>query len=330
MRDELAALVQGADLPEEWPEGSQAGWFAKPSEDLDPRVVDPDTGKLRRDLRVSLIGILDDFWGTRYRDHRSWSTLWLAGSALAWQWEGRGEPDLDMLIGVNVSKFRQANPEWGKVPEHDLAAHFNGEFDRDLEPHTSNLFGGWEVTWYVNPGGSDIRDINPYAAYDLTHDEWTVEPVEVDANWDPSTMIEPSWWRPVKEEIEKARGLARAIYEARSDLQRPATDPRRLNALVTIQNAVLEAERLFVDIHAGRRNAFSKGGKGYYDYFNFRWQAHKRYGTIKILHTLKQLRGQASKLHETKTYGSPLVDPQKLRSEVVNKPVVDWYRKKLG
>lgn len=495
-----AALGGGVDVPA-GPDGPPTGYFSAPQGTLDPKVINPE-GKLRSDVRSTLMRLLYDFWGQRYNAPEVWSTAWLAGSALAWQWSDRKAPDLDVLIGVNMGAFKANNPRFAGLPEATLATMWNKEFDNELEPFTDGVYigevqeelpstlkpallkgvggrsaqeggapgttngivgtgiqstvlsggqppagvtaspsgsaqpvgprasrflaegagsatpitsstrsgstdsastgspasdtknwyeskmagaqtaggnpatsselttttppasyegssaanatsgsgilgttlrvssepfntsdglanGPWSITFYVNPGAEDIRSINPYAAYDLTHDEWTVNPIDLPSDWDPVTQVDPSWWASVQLEIDKAKDLA---AEARSALDEiaawPDNDPHRVNAETRLSNTVDEAAALFKDVHARRKEAFSRQGQGYFDYTNFRWQAFKRAGAVKSLHTLASYALQAKRTQQIDLYGEVLLGPEDSRAiaSLIGTPYARLFR----
>ena len=153
---------------------SATSYFSAPEEDLDPRLFTGHhlNGWVRNGILQLLFGFLND----AYRHSDLWCHVWLAGSGVSYQWSAAREPgDLDVLIGVNYVQFRKAHPEYVGLSDVEISKMLNEDFRNNLQPETEN-WNGFEVTFYVNPGATDIRTINPYAAYDLTHDEWTVNP----------------------------------------------------------------------------------------------------------------------------------------------------------
>src|SRR5881227_3059425 len=88
-----AAAAGPVDLTE-----GQSGYFSAPSNVLDPRLFDGD--EIRHEVRVWIINTLYDYWRQHYRLPIAWSTVWLAGSGISYQWQAaRGNGDLDVLIG---------------------------------------------------------------------------------------------------------------------------------------------------------------------------------------------------------------------------------------
>jgi hypothetical protein len=172
-------------------------------------------------------------------------------------------------------------------------------------PKTRN-WEGYELTYYVNEQ-SDIRDINPYAAYDLVGDIWTVEP---DKN--PEPPYSRAWEQKTNRDYEMARELVSRHSSALEEV-RGATNPaHRLNAERKLKLATEQASTFFDDIHAGRKVAFSKIGAGYSDFNNYRWQAGKRSGAVQALRAIKDAKTEADKQQQLQTYGIELPDTDTL------------------
>lgn len=294
-----------------------SGYYAPPEEQLDPRVI--ARGKVRPELRRRLLTALYDFWGTRYVDPHRWSRAWLAGSALAWQWSGRGTPDLDVLIGVDRVKFIDANPNFEGWTDAQIAGWLTDELKSGLDPLTANMVVPgtatvpsqvFEATYYVNPAAADIRAINPYAAYDLTSDEWTVKPDRPPQDWDPRKQFPAEWWSFVDSEIESVHKLVDRYNDLASQIS-TAAGPARVSLEAHLGSVIEQGSALFDDVHKSRRQSFSPGGGGYYGYENFRWQAHKHYGTVDPLHALATLRATASQQRQSELYGATIADPTK-------------------
>jgi hypothetical protein len=69
---------------------------------------------------------------------------------------------------------------------------------------------------------------------------------------------------------------------------------------------------LFDDIHAARRLAFSSTGQGYSDFYNYRWQAGKKYGTVPALRQMHEYWQASKKKEADETYGIELPDTDTL------------------
>ena len=261
-------------------------YFSPPAEVMNP-VLFEDDGSFKQDVRQELLTLLDDFWSHRYNRWQEWATVWIAGSAVTSQWKREGLGDLDILIGVDFEKFLLWHPMYRFYSEESLAQAFNREFKEELWPETENLFGH-EVTWYVNPGAADIRAINPYAAYNLTADEWTVPPPDLPENWSYESF--PVEWRlAAEDDYERVSSLHDRWAKAREALLH-LSGPRRVTAEAEAGRLEREAQSVWDEIHGGRRNAFNQGlfrGAGFFDFANFRWQAGKTLGTIALLQEMR-------------------------------------------
>lgn len=298
----LSAVEKTAAQPSITPGGS--GYFSTPEKVLDPRLFQGQ--HLLPEVRQWVLSTFYDYMDQHYKGARSWSTVWAAGSGISYQWAAdRSNGDLDILIGVDFPHFYAVNKEYAGTPEEDMADIFNRGLHTDLWPKTTNYLGVFEATFYINPGGKDIRDINPYAAYDITHDQWTVTPPVLPS--DPSSLY-PAEYR---EAVGAEQSLARTLVDRHAELRRvteasPENSPGWVNAVHGLGLVATQARALFDSIHLGRKNAFGEQGKGYGDYYNYRWQAHKQAGTVQALAALSQIDKDARGAWETQTYGSPL------------------------
>lgn len=286
------------------PSSGESGYFSSPEERLDPKLFNGD--KIRPEIRSWIVNTLYRYWETKYHRPRDWSTVWIAGSGISYQWAAsRGNGDLDILIGVDYDEFFSANPEYSAFDQVDLSAIFNQQLHEDLWPQTAetNLGGGvFETTWYVNPNSTDIRDINPYAAYDLSHDTWTVRPPE-GAAFDHS----PAFYQYAESEAQTARDLVSRYNDVSSQAKgsNPGS-PGWHNAMRQAELLVSQASTLYDSIHLGRKQAFAPGGSGYGDYYNFRWQYHKKQGTAQALHAVAQSHHDALEEYQQNIYGGPI------------------------
>jgi hypothetical protein len=283
---------------------SSTSYWSAPEQALDPNLFSGT--HVLPEVRTSLLRQLYGYWDRRYRNPEGWSTVWIAGSGASYQWSAARDPgDLDVLIGVDYGRFRRANPGYAGLSDEEISGNFNDEFRADLDPKTEHFPIGsarFEVTWFVNPHATDIRSIHPYAAYDLSHDEWTVPP-------DP-TMQAPSsteWDARAQQDLTAARDILDRYNRAHA-LLAVADDPgHRLNVAVELRAALNAGAKLFDDIHSGRHAAFDEDGQGYNDYANFRWQASNRNGVVPAMRDLKAERGSL--------YGEAPVEADKLLIE---------------
>ena len=303
----LAKVLEGLGPVTDKEGGS--GFFSHPSQMLDPDLFDGT--HLKPAVRDWILNEYFSFMGKTLHEPKSWSTVWLAGSGISYQWAAdRSNGDLDVLIGVNMDKFDEHNPDYVGLTEDEIADHVNTILKNRLWPKTSATKIGskvYEVTFYVNPGAADIRDIKPYAAYDVSHDRWTVHPPLLDG--DPGKDYPKDWWDHVNRERDMADALVKRYNNLSSNLSvQSLGSPQWSNSLSAMSLVVDQAKTLFDDIHLGRKNAFGQNGSGYGDFYNFRWQAHKRFGTMQALAALSQARHDARDAFERDQYGEPLDD----------------------
>jgi len=279
-------------------EPSKTSYFSAPGAGLDPRLI--RSGKLVPAVRSSIMRILFEHMQRHYKNPESYTHIWLAGSGVSYQWEASRLPgDLDCLVGINYVKFRESNQEYAGFSDAEIAANFNEGFNAELMPKTRN-WEGYELTYYVNQQ-SDIRDINPYAAYDLTLDEWTVKP---DTN--PQPPYSRAWEQNVQRDSEMAEEMINRYHNALDEARKSNNLAHKLNAERKLQNAVEQAVAFYDDIHTGRKAAFSKTGAGYSDYNNYRWQAGKKSGIVPALRTIKDLKTASDSKEQLKVYGTEL------------------------
>jgi hypothetical protein len=328
----FSRVLQNEDPVVQAEEGT-SGYWGKPVPSFDPRLIDEQTGGVRDDIRLQVLNELYNFWSGLYNEPEQWSTAWVAGSALSHQYSEHNQPDLDVLVGVDYTTFYEHNPQYRGLSEAALAARFNDEFHRLLWPQTENFLGTFELTFYVNPGASDIRAINPYAAYNLNANEWTVQPVEVPEDWDPRTYFPNEWWRTLDTDVASATALV-GQYRRVSDAVRrlPTGDPVQLSHLAELRRIGQRAADMFEDIHGGRRRAFNDMGQGFFDYNNLRWQVHKRAGTVKALNTIAAVHKDARRFQQGELYGEELAGAQEALTKAQVHAALGstaWYRKKM-
>jgi len=292
---------------------SSTSYFSKPETELDPRLFIGTT--LRPWVRNGIKRFLFEHLGIRYTNPDRWVSMWLAGSGVSYQWSASRDPgDLDCLIGINYPVFRQYNQEYVGLSNEEIAKMFNESFYESLMPKTKS-WEGYELTYYVNPQ-SDIRDINPYAAYDLMSDSWTVFP---DKN--PELPYSRSWEQRSKKDYDTAIELVSRYTQALSEVRSNASNTAyRINAEKRLQTIVDQAVAFYEDIHAGRKVAFSKIGGGYSDFNNYRWQAGKRSGAVHALKAIKEYKDLNEEEKQLDTYGIELPDADTLiRRAATNK-----------
>ena len=297
--DGLGSFVGPVDL-----QASPTSYFSTPSEELDPELFDGIT--LKGWVRNGILNLLFDFLGETYRHSDLWTTVWIAGSAVSFQWSAQRDPgDLDVLIGVDYIQFRRAHPEYTGLSDVEISKMLNEDFREHLQPDTKD-WNGFEVTFYVNPGATDIRTINPYAAYNLTHNEWTVFPTREGA---PHNAV---WEEMAKKDYTKTSEIISRYSQALADMHGSQNDAARRNSEFRLQSSLMQASMLFEDIHHARRYAFSQSGHGYSDFYNYRWQAGKKYGTVPALRKMSDYWSAYKAQQAEQTYGVELPDTQTL------------------
>jgi hypothetical protein len=276
----------------------ESGYFSKPTETLDPYLFEGT--HLKPDVRTRLINLLLDYLDSRYRDANSWTRIWLAGSGISYQWSAaRGNGDLDVLFGLDYDKFVQSNPRFAYDTREEIAEQIDADLRTNLWPSTAYIsfpltdddlynYNHYEVTFFLNPGvgagKEDIMNIHPYAAYDLTQDEWTTKPAKSGS---------PVFQHP--EEFARAADLniqtTQAIVDRYNAVQREEAQtlpgsPYAVNAAAHKRLIVEEARNLLDSIHLGRRAAFTGNGEGYGDYYNYQWQRAKQDGLVMALNNI--------------------------------------------
>jgi hypothetical protein len=218
------------------------------------------------------------------------------------------------------------NENYRGLSSTEMADEINQELHADVWPQTAQTLIGtsgqpntaaptmgfhgiFEVTFYVNATGSDIEDIHPYAAYNLTSDAWTVKPPVLPE--DPKTLYPKEWWDYVEDERRLADALIQRYNHVQGALRTTVHGgPGWSSNGRNLQVVADQIGALYDDIHLGRRAAFGEQGEGYGDFNNFRWQAHKKFGTAQALHEVWSARHTGKTDYETDTYGQPLTNAQ--------------------
>jgi len=296
--DYYEALVSNASPIEQEP--GSTSYFSRPSGVLDPRLIKDN--KVIGHVRSAILSTLFTYLGKSYQDPESWCNVWLAGSGVSYQWAAARLPaDLDCLIGVDYIKFRQSNNRYTGLSNQEIASMLNEGFGEELNPSTSEFMDEFELTFYVNVR-SNITEIKPYAAYSLTSDDWTVQPVI------ETPYRSADWETKAKRDEVLAKGILNRYQKALNDLSAAQNDAARINAESALKLAVDQGAALFDDIHQGRKYAFSPAGQGYIDYANYRWQAGKSSGIVPALKRFKEVSKQSKHDFAAQTYGVQLPD----------------------
>ncbi|MGW1436932.1 hypothetical protein ACWD7M_16980 [Streptomyces griseus] len=227
-------------------------FFAPGKKDLDPRLFDGD--RMRPEVRQHLLSLLNGFWAPKYGDTwQTWARVYLAGSEAS-HFYGNG--DLDILIGIDHEALNRHVDAFTGEPDRAVDDRLTDELrhglndDARMLPGPDGETGPWENTWYVNPDSYDIRDIKPYAAYDITRDEWAVRPVEVPDDFGPEKLPESTW-----DVFDALKTLIKAVGELPEGVRER------------------EGAALYDYLHTDRHSAFGPDGTGLYDPANATWKA---------------------------------------------------------
>lgn len=280
--------------------GSETSYFAEPAEGLDPKLF--DGMHLKPSIRNGLLSLVFSFLSERYALPELWCKVWLAGSGASYQWSAQRQPaDLDVLLGIDYVQFRKAHPRFAGLSNAEISAMLNEEFYNDLQPEIAH-WNDYEVTVYSNPGATDITVIKPYAAYDVTHDEWTVYPKRGSIPHNPKAEAK------AKKDYDFATDIVSRYSAGLTAMQAAQNDAARRNAEQQVTSALSQASALYEDIHSGRKIAFSQSGEGYADINNYRWQAGKRLGTVQALKQMHTFWSETQGSQAKQTYGVELPD----------------------
>lgn len=217
---------------------------------LDHRLFDAD-GHLKPDVRKYIMSSVQRILFASH-DWSRWAIVYFAGSEAS-EWTSdtlEGNNDFDVLIGVDYPGFRRANPQYAHMSSQAITDLFNQGFRQFNGPVMLTIdgkkYGPFDRTTYVNPDSYDIRKIKPYAAYNVSSDEWTVKPPHL-PHWSLSELP-----RAVQQVLRAASNYAHHVLTL--------PEPER-----TQQGAAL-----FDSWHSDRSRAFSDKGEGWWDIANLR------------------------------------------------------------
>jgi hypothetical protein len=288
-------------------------YFSDPEPDLDPILFDGT--HLRSDIRSWILGTVYPFLEKYYVDPRNWARVWIAGSGISYQWAANRDPaDLDVMLGLDYVRFRQANPAFAGLTNAEISQKINRRMIEELWPEVSDIDidgDSYDMTVYINPGVSThpdgIKFINPYAAYDVSADEWTVIPEK-----HPVIPKNPSWEMSVDSDTRRAENIVREYGKAVREIQNAQNNAHRVNAENRLGQILEAADAWFAELHANRRAAFGPAGHGYADFANYRWQSGKRSGAMKAMRRLREYRKARMKATDYERYGMELPDTDTL------------------
>lgn len=307
----LLAAAQAVSVPA-MGEGS-SGYFSAPAATLDPALFDGD--RITHEALNALLGPVTRWLSQRYVV--AWAQVhphfWLAGSGVTYQWNAdRGNGDLDVMVGFDPAAFIGANPQFASWGVADLVSQLNAEMKATLWPATAaTVISGkvFEVTYFWNIGvtGSpdSIKNIHPYAAYDLSQNCWTVRPPQLPEN--PALLYPASWGDTSDGDAQAAKTLWNQYQAAIGGLNAyPEGSIPWHDAGRNLNHVTQQSRSLFDSIHYGRHAAFTDQGTGYGDYANYRWQRAKQSGAVGVLRAIAEIGETARRAEETEQYGAPI------------------------
>lgn len=308
--DRLAQTLHPADLREE-----ATSYYSTPEKELDPKLF---TGRevLRPNIRSGVLSTLYGFWRSRYNDPEAWSTVFLAGSGVSYQWSAARSPgDLDCLIEVDWVTFRRLNDDYEDLGDEELGTLLNHEMQQQLWPTTAN-WHGYETTFYINVGR--LADLHPYAAYNVTSNSWLVSP-----NPHATAPKKALWDHLIQQDLDLAKDIIASYNKAYSEVEGTTNPGLRLNAEITLRTAAAKGAALFDDIHSARKRAFAPGGEGFDDFNEARYKTAKAHGIMAAFREMKEELQEAQLLNDKGTYG---VDLPNARDVLVRAAVARRYR----
>jgi len=293
-------------------------YFSSPSDHLDPALFDED--KLKDSVRTPLISAVSETLHKAGLNHPdTWLLIWLTGSGITYQWADNH--DLDVQIGIQYDKFLNANPQFKWVSITDVENRINNYLRTFLWPKMENAtFDGkqFTVTYFWNSYvESDIMLINPYAAYDIMKDNWVQKPPSVPS--DPKTLYPEAWFGAASDDEHSSVRISSVYSDASRELAAYAPgSPNYVNAQSRMNLMAAQAQSLYDDIHKGRQQAFVPGGKGYFDWHNFRWQQSKESGTKDRLKGVIHVHDQVKRAQDVALYGKPIASAQEALEDAMN------------
>lgn len=300
-----------------------SGYFSQPALILDPQLF--EGMELKPLVSETILRLFFGYMSTRYNNAPLWTMAWLAGSGISYQWAAdRGNGDLDVLFGIDYTKFVDDNPEFSGLDRYDIAYIINDDLRNNLWPRTAmTTFSAgerpYEITYYLNYDTENyddsIKQIHPYAAYNLTEDHWTVPP---EAN--PIREV-PHQYEEQAQRNRESADLLRGHYDhARMLLSSEVPQsPRWHDALRVLKAVASQAQALFDQIHSNRKQAFDAQGEGYHDFYNYQWQAAKRDGIVNTLSQISKAAEAEQEFRDTQLYGAPIEsDPRRLLNAAMN------------
>lgn len=218
--------------------------FGKTQDELNEELWDGD--RLKPKVRSALLERLNRSLKDFDQNWHQWVKAYFAGSMASLWW---GNNDLDILVGVDYDKARHQVGGFADLSNEEIKDILNAKFRETFnDPEYDAPWNDetYELTAYNNLNSYDIRDIRPYAAYEMLENMWYVKPPHL-PHWSPSEFPQGTGlWSYIN-------GMANAI---KGVLEMP--DP----------HGPRQAKALWDFLHADRGNAFGDEGYGWYDTSN--------------------------------------------------------------
>lgn len=238
--------------------------FGKTHEELNEELWDGD--RLKPSVRTPLLERLNRTLKDFDQNWHQWVRAYFAGSMASLWW---GNNDLDILLGINYDKARHQGKGFDGLSNEEIQQKINTVLRSDFNDPEYNAPWNeetYELTGYNNLGSYDIRDIRPYAAYEMLENKWYVRPPELPF-WDASQFPQGAGlWGYINGIVNSIRGI----------MQMP--DPYK-----TRQGAAL-----WEFLHSNRSDAFGEDGMGWYDVPNVTEKYLDQLGLWKELLALKK------------------------------------------
>lgn len=215
--------------------------FGKTHQELNEELWEGD--RLKASVRRPLLDRLNNVMKKFDESWHRWARAYFAGSMASLWW---GNNDLDILVGVDYDQAREVVDEFSTLDDDQISEMLNRAFRADFNDH--NYQAPWneesyELTGYNNLDSYDIRDIRPYAAYEMLENKWYVRPPELPF-WDATQFPEgKGLWSYINGIVNAIKGI----------MEMP--DPYRAR----------QAAALWEFLHENRSTAFGPEGMGWYD-----------------------------------------------------------------
>lgn len=275
-----------------------SSYFSQPSHILDPHLFDGE--HLKPHVRETINNLLMEYLDSRYHNASSYVMVWLAGSGISYQWASdRGNGDLDVLFGIDYSKFVTDNPEFQYMDRQEITEAIDNDLKKNLWPYTSRMpfyiedkeqytSQMYEITFFLNNNIEDsphaIVNIHPYAAYNVTEDTWTIKP---SAPGNIPYEYPKEYEEKAQDNLKQTEQLvARHEYLMQQLAMTSKNSPQWHNYQSSMTLLMQYIRTMYDEIHLGRKKAFSDNGEGYGDFYNYQWQAAKRDGIVNTLNEI--------------------------------------------